>query len=468
MKIKKATRLSVDVLPVRYAIHLHTDFETLLFSGEETIEINLKSDQKEILIHSVGLDILKALIKQGKTTQEVKVSFDEKNETLILRPTNILKKGKIYLTLNFKGVLSESLAGFYKSTYQEGGKTKIIATTQFEATDARRAFPCFDEPNKKAVFDVALSIPKGKTAISNTLSVSKISHSKTHDTVHFSSTPIMSTYLLAFIIGDFEFVEEKTKRGVKVRVYTTIGKKSQAAFALQCAVRSIDFYEQYFDIKYPLDCLDMIAIPDFASGAMENWGAVTYRETALLYDENNSSLTVKQYIAIVVAHELAHQWFGNLVTMDWWTDLWLNEGFASYMEYLCVDKLFPEWQMWEQFVAGDLGNALSLDALSNTHAVEIEVHHPDDIDEVFDAISYEKGASIIRMLAEYIGQDNFQKGIQHYLKKHAYKNTVTVDLWKSFEKVSKMPVAKIMGAWTSEPGHPVVNVKQINPKKVEL
>jgi puromycin-sensitive aminopeptidase len=458
MKIKKATRLGADIVPKRYTLHLHTDFETSIFTGEETIEIDLVSEQKDIILHSVGLTISKAILRQGVKTYDAVVSFDLKNELVKFDCKQTLKKGKIYLYIEFSGTLSESLAGFYKSTYSESGTTKMLATTQFEATDARRAFPCFDEPDKKAIFDISLSVPKGKTAISNTTIVKKTAHSKTHSTVHFGSTPIMSTYLLAFIIGDFEYIQKKTKRGIVVKVYTTIGKKSQAAFALECAVRSIDFYEAYFGIEYPLDKLDMVAIPDFAAGAMENWGAVTYRETALLFDEQNSSLVIKQYVAIVVAHELAHQWFGNLVTMSWWTDLWLNEGFASYMEYVCVDALFPDWNIWQQFVADDLGSALALDALKNTHAVEVEVHHPDDIGEVFDAISYQKGASLIRMLAEYLGHDTFQKGVQQYLAKHSYKNTVTTDLWKSFESASKKPVAKIMGVWTSMPGHPVITL----------
>jgi puromycin-sensitive aminopeptidase len=269
----------------------------------------------------------------------------------------------------------------------------------------------------------------------------------------------MSTYLLAFIIGDFEYLEGKTKNGVRVRVFTTPQKKAQGKFAFECAIKTLDFYEKYFDIKYPLPVLDMIAIPDFASGAMENWGAITYRESAILVDEKNSSLSNKQWVALVIAHELAHQWFGNLVTMEWWTHLWLNEGFASYIEYLAVDKLFPDWKIWTQFTVNDLGVALRLDGLASTHPIEVEVHHPDEIGEIFDEVSYSKGASVIRMLADYLGEKDFRDGLRYYLKKHSYKNTETIHLWQAFEKISKKPVANIMHEWTSRPGYPVVKAQ---------
>jgi puromycin-sensitive aminopeptidase len=266
----------------------------------------------------------------------------------------------------------------------------------------------------------------------------------------------MSTYLLAFIIGEFEFMEGKTKENVQVRVFTTKGKSHQAEFALEVAIKSLEFYNEYFDIPYPLPTLDLIAIPDFESAAMENWGAVTFRETAILVDKEHTSLSNKQWVAIVIAHELAHQWFGNLVTMRWWTDLWLNEGFASYMENFCVDKMFPSWHIWDQYIADRYAVALRLDALSNSHPIEVKVNHPDEIGEIFDMVSYAKGSAVIRMLAEYIGHDNFRDGLRHYLKKHSYKNTDTIDLWNSFEKVSKKPVSKIMSLWTKETGYPLV------------
>ncbi|MBI5139735.1 M1 family metallopeptidase [Candidatus Nomurabacteria bacterium] len=461
---KENVRLSRNIVPISYDIKLHPDLENFTFSGMETISLSILKETNFITLHSKEIEITTAEILIKKEKVFAKISYDEKRETASFLFPQKIQKGECKITIVFKGILNDKMRGFYRSRYAIKGKVYHMATTQFEATDARRAFPCFDEPAKKAIFHVSLVIPKGKTAISNTLPVSVEEHEVGYEVVKFSPTPEMSTYLLAFIIGDFEYLESKTKRGVKVRVYTTPGKKHQANFALLCAVKSLDFYEKYFDIKYPLPVLDMIAIPDFSSGAMENWGAITYRESALLVDENNSSLNNKQWVALVIAHELAHQWFGNLVTMEWWTHLWLNEGFASYIEYLAVDKLFPEWDIWTQFSTADLGVALRLDALLNTHPIEIPVHHPSEIGEIFDEVSYSKGASIIRMLASYLGEKDFRDGLRYYLKKHSYKNTETIHLWQAFSKISKKPVARMMHNWTSKPGYPVVKAEIKNNK----
>ncbi len=268
----------------------------------------------------------------------------------------------------------------------------------------------------------------------------------------------MSTYLVAFAYGDIDYLEAKTKSGTLVRTYATPDKVKQTKFALDVAVKCLDFYEDYFAIPYPLAKQDMIALPDFASGAMENWGLITYREQTLLVDPKSTSIGTKQYVAMVVAHELAHQWFGNLVTMRWWTDLWLNEGFASWIEFLAVDKLFPDWEMWTQFASNDQQAAFRLDALDNTHPIEVPINHPDEIRAIFDTISYSKGASVIHMLYGYLGEKDFRDGLRYYLKKHAYGNTDTVDLWAALEHVSGKPVKSFMHAWTSLPGYPVVHV----------
>ena len=384
------------------------------------------------------------------------------NPLILETVTFVFKKaiptGKILLSIVFEGIINETLRGFYKSTYELNGKTQHLATTQFEATDARRAFPCFDEPAQKAIFEVTLIVPESHEAISNTLPETITKHESGYKVVKFTPTPIMSTYLLAFIIGEFEYIEGKSSDGVLVRVFTTKGKKHQAIFALEVAIRALEFYNTYFNIAYPLPVLDLVAIPDFESAAMENWGAITFRETALLVDEKNSSLANKQWIAIVIAHEIAHQWFGNLVTMHWWTDLWLNEGFASYMENLCTDHLFPEWHVWDLYLADRYTVALRLDALGNSHPIEVPVHHPDEINEIFDMVSYAKGSAVIRQLAEYLGFETFREGLRHYIKKHSYKNTQTIDLWDSFEKVSKKPVKKIMESWTKKTGYPLVTL----------
>ncbi len=459
---KKSVRLSTDVIPISYEIEIKPDLENFTFSGLETISLQIKKATKTLVLHSREIEIKTASIQIGKEKLFAKIFYDEKNETAkFLFPQNIPAR-KTKLTLVFQGILNDKMRGFYRSKYSHSGKDLHMATTQFEATDARRAFPCFDEPAQKAVFHVSLIIPKGKKAISNTLPMSVAEHEAGFEIVKFAPTPKMSTYLLAFIVGDFEYLEKKSKTGVLVRVYTTPGKKHQAKFALDCAVQTLEFYEKYFDIKYPLNTLDMIAIPDFSSGAMENWGAITYRESALLVDPEHSSTGNKQWVALVIAHELAHQWFGNLVTMEWWTHLWLNEGFASYIEYLAVDKLFPKWDIWTQFATNDLGVALRLDALAHTHPIEIEVGHPDEIGEIFDEVSYSKGASIIRMLAQYLGEENFRDGLRYYLKKHSYKNTETIHLWQAFEKVSKKKVSQMMHGWTSNPGYPVIKAEMLN------
>ncbi len=464
-KKNKNIKLSKDIIAVKYDITLQPDFENFTFSGFEVINLKILKNTKSIILHSKELNIETAQIKIKKNKIfATKIIYDEASETVTLFFAENIELGKYDLTLVFEGILNDKMRGFYRSSYFVDGVKSYLATTQFEATDARRAFPCFDEPAHKSIFNVSLIVPKGKTAISNTLPIMVSEHTPDLDIIKFSPTPIMSTYLLAFIVGDFEYLEGKTKNDVNIKVYTTKGKKHQGEFALSCAIKTLEFYEEYFDIKYPLNTLDMIAIPDFASGAMENWGAITYRESVLLVDPLNSSISNKQWTALVIAHEIAHQWFGNLVTMEWWTHLWLNEGFASYIEYLAVDKMFPTWDIWTQFSTADLGVALRLDALKNTHPIEIEVHHPDEIGEIFDEVSYSKGASIIRMLAEYLGEENFRNGLRYYLKKHSYKNTETNHLWEALEKISKKPVGKIMQNWTSRGGYPILNTEIIKDK----
>ncbi len=459
MKKKNHVKLPIHVRPERYEIMLKPDLENFLFEGEETIFLTLDKSVNEITLHSKELEIESAVFRvKSKGIRVKNIKYDEKAETIIFSFADKLPKGAGELKLKFKGILNDKMRGFYRSKYHHKGKERHMATTQFEATDARRAFPCFDEPAQKAIFDVTLMIPSFTTAISNTIETEVVEHTNGLKSVKFASTPKMSTYLLAFIVGEFEWIESKTKDGVVVRVFTTPGKKHQAKFALGCAVKSLEFYNNYFGIPYPLPVMDLIAIPDFESAAMENWGAVTYRESALLVDEERSSTANKEWVAIVVAHELAHQWFGNLVTMDWWTDLWLNEGFASYMEYLAVDHMFPKWNMWTQYVGGRFARALDLDSLEHTHPIEIEVHHPDEIGEIFDEVSYAKGSAVIRMLAEYLGAETFRRGLGHYLKKHQFGNAITSDLWKSFEEVSGKPVGKIMQNWTSRAGYPLVSV----------
>ena len=465
LKSKNSVRLPNDIIPSRYSITLFPNLQEFTFSGEEEILLEITGPVKEIILHAVELEINSAEIFIGKTkTKSQSISYDEKAETATIKFGKTISKGQRKLKLTFTGILNDKMRGFYRSKYHVGDVEHHMAVTQFESTDARRAFPSFDEPAKKAIFDVKLIVPEDHVAISNTIETEIAEHSPGYKIVTFEPTPKMSTYLLAFIVGRFENIETKTKSGVRVRVFTTPGKKHQAKFALETAAKVLEFYEDYFGIPYPLPVLDLIAIPDFASGAMENWGAVTYRETALLVDEELSTTINKQHIGYIISHELAHMWFGNLVTMEWWTHLWLNEGFATYIGYLAVDNVFPQWKIWTQFVYTDHAQALGMDGLKNTHAIEVEVHNPSEISEIFDDISYEKGASIIRMLAVYLGKEIFQKGLHNYLSKHKYGNAVTENLWEALEKVSGKNVKKIMENWTKKPGYPLVNVLESNNK----
>ncbi|KAJ3052261.1 Aminopeptidase 2 mitochondrial [Rhizophlyctis rosea] len=373
------------------------------------------------------------------------------------------------------------MAGFYRSGYtdQQGNK-KFMVTTQFEATDARRALPCWDEPNRKATFDVILNVPKDRVALSNMNVVEEKDveiDGKSLRAVKFDRTPVMSTYLLAFVVGELDYVETTANpkqpadaKPIKVRVYTQKGQKELGRFALEVCARTLEFFSEYFDIVYPLPKMDLVAIPDFGAGAMENWGLVTYREVYLLYDEKTSSAKGKQRIAYVVGHELAHQWFGNLVTMEWWNELWLNEGFATFVGWLAVDNLYPEWKVWSLFLLDDYARGKELDSLRSSHPIDVPVKSPAEIGQIFDAISYCKGASVIRMLNSFLGKDGFKNGTRKYLKKHAYGNATTDDLWNAYSAISGQDVATFMHGWTREVGYPVITVvnEKYDAQKKEL
>ncbi|KAM3274990.1 hypothetical protein ACQJBY_043768 [Aegilops geniculata] len=359
--------------------------------------------------------------------------------------------------MDFTGILNDQMRGFYRSKYQYKGKERNMAVTQFESVDARRCFPCWDEPAFKAKFKLTLEVPSELVALSN-MPVANATFAGPIKTVRYQESPPMSTYLVAIVVGLFEYVEGMTTKGTRVRVYTQIGKSNQGKFALDVGVKSLNLYKDYFATPYPLPKLDMVAIPDFAAGAMENYGLVTYREVALLFDDKSSSASSKQNIAITVAHELAHQWFGNLVTMEWWTHLWLNEGFATWMSHLAVDSFFSQWNIWAQFLDRTT-TALRLDSLEASHPIEVEIHHASEVDQIFDAISYDKGASVIRMLQSYLGAERFQKAMASYMKKYAYSNAKTEDLWAVLEKETGEPVKDLMTTWTKQKGYPVINAK---------
>ncbi len=450
------------VIPINYEIMFEPLFHNFKFNGEEIITLNLSKPTNSIKIDAAELSIKESHIIQGGKIISSESSLNEKDEKLTIKLAKKIK-GKAKLSIKFTGTLNDRLLGFYKSQYKDKkGKTKYLATTQFEAADARRAFPCWDEPAVKATFDVSLLVDKHLDAISNMPVISK---KKTGTKIlhKFGRTPIMSTYLLYLGVGEFEYLHGKL-RNIKIRIVTTKGNKNKGKLSLDFTKKFLGEYEKYFGIKYPLPKLDMIAIPDFAAGAMENWGAITFREAILLYDAKTSSTRTKQYIAEVISHELAHQWFGNLVTMKWWNDLWLNESFATFMATKIVNKFYPEWDLWDQFLGDAMLEAMSLDALKNSHPINVDVKHPAQIREIFDAISYDKGGNVLRMLENYVGIENFRKGLKYYLTQHRYSNAEGQDLWKSIGKVAHKPVDAMMKTWIDQVGYPVVDVKRNNSK----
>ncbi|CAB4266557.1 unnamed protein product [Prunus armeniaca] len=396
----------------------------------------------------------------------LQVETFEEDGILVLEFGETLPIGSGVLGIRFEGILNDKMKGFYRSTYEHNGEKKNMAVTQFAPVDARRCFPCWDEPAWKATFKIRLDdVPSELVALSNVPIVEEKvdGHLKT---VSFQESPIMSTYLVAVVVGLFDYVEDHTSDGVKVRVYCQVGKANEGKFALDVAVKTLEFYKDYFAVPYSLPKLDMVAIPDFP-GAMENYGLVTYQETTLLFDEQHSAAANKQWVATAVAHELVHQWFGNLVTMEWWTLLWPKEGFATWVSYLVTDSLFPEWKMWAKFL-DEITGGLKLDGLEGSHLIEVEINHAAEVVEIFDAISYRKGGSVIRMLQNYLGASMLVLwSLAAYIKKHAFSNAETEDLWAALQEGSGEPVNKLMNSWTQQKGYPVISVK-VKDQKLEF
>mmetsp|Transcript_15282 Transcript_15282/g.30037 ORF Transcript_15282/g.30037 Transcript_15282/m.30037 type:complete len:912 (+) Transcript_15282:45-2780(+) len=457
---KKRNVLPTNVVPVHYSVDLAPNLTTFAVDGLVKVNVKVTASTKVVVLHSKGLSFSQASVATSNGTNLVtkSVTFDKQNETACLVFGSELAVGVAVLTIRFTGELSEQLNGFYRSKYTKDGEERYMGTTQFEATHARQAFPCWDEPLVKATFEIILRVPNDRDAISNMPVVEEKQLGNGLKMVRYDKTPVMSTYLLAWVVGEFEYVEETTKEGVLVRVYTQHGKTEQGKFALSVGCKILSFFSEYFDIGFPLPKLDMIAIPDFAAGAMENWGLVTYRETALLYEEGKSSKQAQARVAYVVAHELAHQWFGNLVSPSWWKYLWLNEGFATWAGVLATDHCFPEWDEWTKFVASYVLSAFTADSLASSHPIEVEVMDAGEINEIFDAISYYKGSSVIRMLANYLGADTFRNGLRTYLKEKQYACASTEDLWRHCSLASGKDVAGVMDNWIKITGYPFVEV----------
>jgi aminopeptidase 2 len=430
--------------------------------------LDVVDDTTSISLNTVDLKIHTTKIHSGETlvTSAPDVSYNEDTQTTKISFKDKLSAGtKVSLTQEFTGTLNDNMAGFYRSSYKgEDGSDKFMATTQMEPTDARRAFPCFDEPALKAKFTITLVAEKGLTCLSNMDAVSEeeveSQFGGKKQATTFRETPLMSTYLLAFIVGELKVIESNSFR-VPVRVFATPDKDIEhGRFSLELAARTLEFYEKTFNSPFPLPKMDMVAIPDFSAGAMENWGLITYRVVDLLFDEKTSGASTKQRVAEVVQHELAHQWFGNLVTMDFWDGLWLNEGFATWMSWYSCNVFYPEWKVWEGYVTDNLQSALSLDSLRSSHPIEVPVKRADEINQIFDAISYSKGSCVLRMISKYLGEETFMEGIRRYLKKHAFGNTQTGDLWAALSDASGKDIEKVMDIWTKNVGYPVVTVTE--------
>ncbi|MDE1832881.1 MAG: M1 family metallopeptidase [Candidatus Micrarchaeota archaeon] len=459
----KATHrtLGDNFTPSNYSLILTPNMKTFRYGGKETISGSIRRRTRSIRLNSSELKLSRATISSSRGSQEATIRENRKESTITLTVPQPVG-GEVQVRIEFEGVNNDGMYGFYRSRYTHNGREEYILTSQFEAPSARTAFPCVDEPGFKATFDLELIIDKELTAISNMPVREQVSTLEGKRAVRFQRTPKMSTYLLYMAVGKFESVS--TKLGtLPIRVLTVPGKVAYASMALEYAKRFIKFFNEYFGIKFPLPKMDLIAIPDFAAGAMENWGAITFREIVILGDEKISSVAIKQRIAEVIAHELAHQWFGDLVTMRWWNDLWLNESFATYMSYKAMESVYPEWEMDKQYILDTIGTALAADQLKSTHPISVNVNEPAEVDQIFDEISYEKGGSVLSMVEDYVGRDVFREGLHYYLDKHKYSNASKEDLWNAIDYAAKrrgkqLSLSRVVGYWIDNPGYPVIDV----------
>lgn len=476
-------------MPENYALDLTLDKINMVFGGQVVISGRKAGRPAERLtFHQKDLKIKSAkIIKHDKKgEQEIAVSrinnhksFDE----VRLHSEAMIYPGNYTVTLEFSGQITRDMNGIYPCPFKHNGKHKMLLATQLESHYARQAFPCIDEPEAKATFDLTLTTPKGETVLSNTpiekeQAVDSLEflvdrkpklQTTNYKLTTFQTTPRMSTYLLAFVVGEMHHRTSKTKNGTEVNVWATVAQPTDALdFAVDTAKRSIEFFEDYFNVAYPLAKSDHVALPDFAVGAMENWGLITYRERVLLAYPDETSQSTYESIALVIAHETSHQWFGDLVTMRWWNDLWLNESFANMMEYQAVDAMFPQWQVWDTFINHEGLSALRRDATPGVQAVKTAVNHPDEISTLFDpSIVYAKGGRLLYMLKNFIGEAAFKKGLTNYFARHAYKNTSGDDLWAALSETSKTDIAAFMNPWLERSGFPLISITQ-NGKNVSL
>ncbi|MBI2709663.1 MAG: M1 family metallopeptidase, partial [Actinobacteria bacterium] len=462
-------RLPRTVLPSRYDLVLEPDLDAAAFTGTAAIAVDVLEPVDVIVLNAAELEIGEAWLEAADGTRsDATASLDEDTERATLQLKDRAPVGPATLHIRFRGVLNDLLRGFYRSTFVgDDGEKHTIATTQFESTDARRAFPCWDEPDLKAVFSVTLVVDDGLLAISNGGEIGREATGDGRVRVRFAETIPMSTYLVAFVVGPLEATDPVDVDGTPLRIVHPPGKARLAPFALESGAFALRYFTEYFGLPYPGDKLDLVAVPDFAFGAMENLGCVTFRETALLVDLDRATQAEQQRVADVVHHEIAHMWFGDLVTMRWWNGIWLNEAFATFMEMRCTDAFRPEWDRWTDFGVSRSA-AFDTDALSSTRPIEFEVVSPRDAEGMFDVLTYEKGAAVVRMLEQYLGEERFRDGIRRYMATHQLGNTETTDLWDAIEAATGEPARRLMDSWIFQGGHPVVSVERASAGTIRL
>jgi aminopeptidase N len=469
-------KLPKEVVPVEYSIRIVPDIDRLVFTGMETVKLSVRSPVRQLVLNALELEITEASVDDVALPKSA-IKIDKEKELLTLALLSELKPGDHTLALRFEGKINEAGQGLFYMHYQEhgSGATKLMLGTQFEATDARRFFPCWDEPAFRARFQLTTVVPQNWLAFSNmpVESEKKIADGKE---VRFAATPSMSSYLNVFVAGELDLIESRSGP-TQIRVITTKGKAELGRYALEATAQILQYYNDYFGLPYPLPKLDQIALPGGFGGAMENWGGITYYESALLFDPKNSSAETKQNIYEVLAHEMAHQWFGDLVTMAWWDNLWLNEGFASWMGSKCTAHFNPQWEVWlrrelprdpTRRVGIAKEAAMESDARSTTHPIQRPIATEAEANSAFDDITYKKGQSFLRMLESFLGEDVFRDGIRRYIIAHSYSNSTTADLWSALSEASKKPVGEIAAVWTQQPGFPIVKVRREADGKVRL
>jgi puromycin-sensitive aminopeptidase len=445
-------RLPRTAIPSRYDVELAPDLGAATFEGSVAVAVDVREPAAELVLNAAELEIHECRVDGADATWRLEPG----SERLFVTPATPLEPGACELTISFSGVLNDKLRGFYRSTYNDGSGERVIATSQMQATDCRRAFPCWDEPDLKAVFGITLVIDPDLLAVSNGPEIGREERPDGRVAVRFADTMTMSSYLVAFVVGPLEATDPVDVDGTPLRVVHVPGKGHLAGFGLEVGAFALRWFQQYYGIPYPSDKVDLLALPDFAAGAMENLGCITFRESLLLLDPTTSTQSEQQNVADVVAHELAHMWFGDLVTMRWWNGIWLNEAFATFMELAACAAFRPAWDRWTLFGL-ERSAAFETDSLASTRPVEYEVRSPAECEGMFDVLTYQKGGALLRMLEQYLGEERFRQGVSHYLRRHAYANTETGDLWDALEETSGEPVRRMMDSWIWQPGYPLVS-----------